>query len=56
MRGIPSSSFVLEGIPRGKGVPDAVKDRPRLFVTLTAPSFGPVHRVLGGERCRPRRV
>jgi hypothetical protein len=27
----------------GKGVPATVTDRPRAFVTLTAPSFGPVH-------------
>jgi hypothetical protein len=26
-----------------KGVPAAVTDRPRAFLTLTAPSFGPVH-------------
>ncbi len=26
-----------------KGVPVTVSDKPRLFVTLTAPSFGPVH-------------
>ncbi|MER7012044.1 replication initiator [Saccharopolyspora sp. NPDC000359] len=26
-----------------KGVPTEVADKPRLFVTLTAPSFGPVH-------------
>lgn len=26
-----------------KGVPEAVAETPRLFVTLTAPSFGPVH-------------
>jgi replication initiator protein RepSA len=26
-----------------KGVPVTVADKPRLFVTLTAPSFGPVH-------------
>ncbi|QGK69160.1 replication initiation protein [Allosaccharopolyspora coralli] len=26
-----------------KGIPEAVSDKPRLFVTLTAPSFGPVH-------------
>ncbi|MFE1879069.1 replication initiator [Streptomyces diastatochromogenes] len=39
----------------GKSVPAAVQDRPRLFVTLAAPSFGPVHRVRDGKRCRPRR-
>ncbi|MEV6949477.1 replication initiator [Streptomyces sp. NPDC051172] len=47
--------LVRAGLTGGKGVPDAVRDRPRLFVTLTAPSFGPVHRVRDGERCRPRR-
>jgi hypothetical protein len=26
-----------------KNVPDTVADRPRVFLTLTAPSFGPVH-------------
>lgn len=41
------------GLVGGKNVPSAVRDRPRLFITLTAPSFGPVHRA--GERCRPRR-
>ncbi|WP_366916499.1 replication initiator [Streptomyces sp.] len=47
--------LVRAGLSGGKGVPDAVSERPRLFVTLTAPSFGPVHRVLDGEHCRPRR-
>ena len=47
--------LVRAGLSGGKGVPDAVRDRSRLFVTLTAPSFGPVHRVLAGERCHPRR-
>ncbi|MCX5424134.1 replication initiator [Streptomyces sp. NBC_00078] len=47
--------LVRAGLSGGKGVPDAVRDRPRLFVTLTAPSFGPVHRVREGDRCRPRR-
>jgi len=26
-----------------KGVPESVSDKPRVFATLTAPSFGPVH-------------
>ena len=47
--------LVRAGLSGGKGVPDGVRDHPRLFVTLTAPSFGPVHRVLDGEPCRPRR-
>jgi hypothetical protein len=48
------------GLRGGKGVPDSVIEHPAVFVTFTAPSFGPVHtRVLGGDgqptRCRPRR-
>ncbi|MEJ8659030.1 replication initiator [Streptomyces halotolerans] len=39
----------------GKTVPERVRARPRLFVTLTAPSFGRVHRATDGEQCRPRR-
>ncbi|TDD10608.1 replication initiation protein [Saccharopolyspora terrae] len=36
--------LVRAGMSGGsKGVPVTVADKPRLFVTLTAPSFGPVH-------------
>ncbi|MEU3099531.1 replication initiator [Streptomyces sp. NPDC006967] len=45
--------LVRAGLLGGKNVPTTVRNRPRLFLTLTAPSFGPVHRT--GERCRPRR-
>ncbi|WKX09890.2 replication initiator [Streptomyces sp. NL15-2K] len=45
--------LVRAGLIGGKNVPATVRTRPRLFVTLTAPSFGPVHRT--GEQCRPRR-
>ncbi|MEU5094619.1 replication initiator [Streptomyces sp. NPDC020996] len=45
--------LVRAGLLGGKSVPDSVRHRPRLFVTLTAPSFGPVHR--SSELCRPRR-
>ncbi|MET9303745.1 replication initiator [Streptomyces cellulosae] len=45
--------LVRAGLIGGKNVPDTVRHRPRLFVTLTAPSFGPVHR--SSELCRPRR-
>ncbi|MFF9898640.1 replication initiator [Streptomyces longispororuber] len=45
--------LVRAGILGGKNIPDTVRERPRLFATLTAPSFGPVHRA--GEHCRPRR-
>ncbi|MCK7623327.1 plasmid replication initiator protein [Streptomyces sp. RS10V-4] len=48
--------LVRAGLLGGKNVPTEVRDHPRLFVTLTAPSFGAVHRATtGGERCRPRR-
>ncbi|MBW8798402.1 MAG: plasmid replication initiator protein [Streptomyces sp.] len=45
--------LVRTGLLGGKNVPATVRKRPRLFVTLTAPSFGSVHR--SGEACRPRR-
>ncbi|MCX4882922.1 replication initiator [Streptomyces sp. NBC_00847] len=47
--------LIRAGLSGGKNIPVAVRERPRLFVTLTAPSFGAVHRFLDGERCRPRR-
>jgi hypothetical protein len=31
------------GLVGGKGVPQSISGHPRLFVTFTAPSFGPVH-------------
>ncbi|MGW1616610.1 replication initiator [Streptomyces sp. NPDC002285] len=45
--------LVRAGLLGGKNVSPTVRHRPRLFVTLTAPSFGPVHRA--EELCRPRR-
>ncbi|WP_254708037.1 replication initiator [Streptomyces lunaelactis] len=48
--------LVRSGLLGGKSVPATVTAHPRLFVTLTAPSFGPVHRASeGGKPCRPRR-
>ena len=51
--------LVRAGLVGGKGVPDSVTDHPAVFVTLTAPSFGPVHtrREHNGRvsPCRPRR-
>src|SRR6185437_4109143 len=51
--------LVAAGLRGGKGVDPAVLDHPQLFVTMTAPTFGPVHaRVLRDGRvrpCRPRR-
>ena len=51
--------LIRAGLTGGKGVPATVADHPCVFVTLTAPSFGPVHarREKGGRvlACRPRR-
>jgi hypothetical protein len=51
--------LIRAGLIGGKGIPATIADHPCVFVTLTAPSFGPVHsrrekdgRVLA---CRPRR-
>jgi Replication initiator protein, pSAM2 len=50
--------LIAAGLRGGKGLPDTVARHPRLFVTFTAPSFGPVHarRVQPGNAlpCRPR--
>ncbi|WP_067913372.1 replication initiator [Actinomadura rubrobrunea] len=35
--------LVRAGLAGGKGVPESVAGHPAAFVTLTAPSFGPVH-------------
>lgn len=49
---------ISTGLHGGKGVPETVAGNPLLFVTLTAPSFGPVHTVRekAGRRlpCHPR--
>ncbi|ACZ00062.1 replication initiator [Thermomonospora curvata] len=52
--------LVKAGLVGGKGVPATVAAHPAAFVTLTAPSFGPVHarRTTPGGNvrpCRPRR-
>jgi hypothetical protein len=52
--------MIKAGVVGGKTVPDTVADNPLLFVTVTAPSFGPVHGARSrngrrsGGRCRPR--
>ncbi len=48
-------ALILAGLVGGKGIAEAVAERPAVFVTLTAPSFGPVHthRPLGAG-CQPR--
>jgi hypothetical protein len=51
--------IVVSGLSGGKGVPEDVAAHPRLFATLTAPSFGPVHRAADPDAprqvCRARR-
>ena len=44
--------LVRAGLVGGKGVPAHVRTHPRLFLTLTAPGFGPVHRA---GTCHPIR-
>ncbi|GGR64221.1 zinc finger-like domain-containing protein [Streptomyces roseolus] len=51
--------LIHAGLSGGKNVPDTVRTHPRVFATLTAPSFGPVHNrptTPGGDirpcRCR----
>ncbi|KAA6218799.1 replication initiation protein [Streptomyces filamentosus] len=41
----------LTGDP-DKGTPETIRDHPRVFATLTAPSFGPVHNRPGNRPCR----
>jgi hypothetical protein len=41
--------LLAAGLRGGKGVPETVAGHPRLFVTFTAPSFGPVHSRRGQE-------
>jgi len=52
--------LIAAGLRGGKGVPEDAATHPTLFVTLTAPSFGPVHsrRDENGsaQKCRPRRI
>ncbi|MEW9533894.1 replication initiator [Microbispora sp. NPDC049125] len=47
--------LIRAGLSGGKGVPETVSAHPRAFVTLTAPSFGPVHSHHEGRVCRPRK-
>ena len=44
--------MIRAGVSGGKTVPASVADNPLVFATVTAPSFGRVHRHTGGA-CRP---
>lgn len=50
-----SFAIVRAGLAGGKGVPEIVSSHPRVFATVTAPSFGAVHQAKSGGACRPRR-
>lgn len=41
--------LIRAGLVGGKAIPEAVRTHPRVFATLTAPSFGPVHNRLDGD-------
>jgi hypothetical protein len=43
--GADAWQLIAAGLRGGKGVPEAVADHPRVFVTFTAPGFGPVHAI-----------
>ncbi|MBT2390620.1 zinc finger-like domain-containing protein [Streptomyces sp. ISL-1] len=44
--------LIRAGLSGGKTVPDTVRTHPRVFATLTAPSFGPVHNRPAVRPCR----
>jgi len=50
-----SFHLIAAGLRGGKGIPDTVAGHPRVFLTLTAPSFGSVHSQREGELCHRRR-
>ncbi|MEZ5175154.1 MAG: replication initiator [Acidimicrobiia bacterium] len=49
--------LIVAGLRGGKGVPEDASTHPIVFVTFTAPSFGPVHSLRMGDgsarRCHP---
>lgn len=46
--------LVRAGLLGGKGVVESVALHPAVLLTLTAPSFGPVHSARDGRTCQPR--
>ncbi|MFF0729258.1 replication initiator [Streptomyces sp. NPDC004134] len=44
--------LITAGLRGGKGTPEEVTSHPRVFATVTAPSFGPVHNRPGTRPCR----
>ena len=43
--------LIAAGLRGGKSVPTSVSTHPRVFATLTAPGFGPVHNQPGASSC-----
>ena len=46
-------ALVAAGLRGGKGVPEEIGDHPAVLLTLTAPSFGAVHRRRPDDTCHP---
>jgi hypothetical protein len=46
-------ALVAAGLRGGKEVPESVAEHPAVLLTLTAPSFGPVHRQRSDGTCHP---
>jgi len=46
-------ALVAAGLRGGKGVPDEIAEHPAVLLTLTAPSFGAVHRRRPDGTCHP---
>jgi hypothetical protein len=46
-------ALVASGLRGGKEVPESVAEHPAVLLTLTAPSFGPVHRIRTDGTCHP---
>ena len=46
--------LVTAGLAGGKGMPETLSEHPRLFLTLTAPSFGEVHTTSVDGSCHTR--
>jgi len=45
--------LISAGLVGGKGLPSDVLEHPKVFATLTAPSFGTVHRKTDAAECHP---
>jgi hypothetical protein len=46
-------ALVAAGLRGGKGIPESIGEHPAVLLTLTAPSFGAVHRMRPDGTCHP---